>query len=108
MDQAEVTIHEVEVQVQTLPPCGFNERTLIRAFFLEQERKGAAGFKNRENTHETMLDSVAVGEFPCGLFLLDVGCEVLERSSVFFGHRDRMILHAFGVLEQEPFQIAEI
>src|SRR5438034_8285203 len=39
MDQAEVTIHEVEVQVQTLPPCGFNERTLIRAFFLEQERK---------------------------------------------------------------------
>ena len=26
MDQAEVPVHEVEVQVQTLPPRGFNRR----------------------------------------------------------------------------------
>src|SRR5436853_29547 len=30
MDQTEVTIHEVEVQVQTLPPCCVDEGTLTR------------------------------------------------------------------------------
>ena len=68
MDQAEVSIHKVEVQVQTLPSCGFDKRALIRKWLLEQKRERAAGFKDRENAHEAMLDSVALGKLALTLY----------------------------------------
>src|SRR6059036_325048 len=62
MDQAEVSIHKVEVQMQTLPSCGFDKRALIRKWLLEEKRERATGFKDGENAHQAMLDSVALGK----------------------------------------------
>ncbi len=42
MNQAEVTVHEIEVQMQTLPPGRFDKRTLIGKRFLKQKRKAPA------------------------------------------------------------------
>ena len=53
-----------------------------------------------------MLDSIALGQLLRRRVLVDVGCEVLKWPSMLFGHRDGMILHAFGVLEQERSQTA--
>jgi len=39
---------------------------------------------------------------------VDVGCKVSKGPSMFFSHCYGVILHAFGVLQQERFQIAEI
>ena len=108
MDQAEVSIHEVEVQVQTLPPGGFNERTMIRKRLLKAKGEGAAGFKDGVNTHQAMLDSVTLSQFSGRLLFVDVGCEILEWPSLFLGHRDGMVLHAFRVFQQEWLQGAEI
>src|SRR5437867_6274007 len=108
MDQAEVSIHKVEVQVQTLPPCGFDKRTLIRKWLLEQKRERAAGLKDRENAHQAMLDSVALGKLSRRPILVDVGCEVSKWPSMFFRHRYRVLVHAFGVFKQKGFQIAEV
>ena len=100
------SIHEVEVQVQTLPPCRSNERKWIRFRLLgEDKREGAAGFQNGVNTHQAMLDSIALGQFSRGLVFFDVRCEVRKWPSLFFGHRDGMVLHAFGVFEQERFRL---
>jgi len=73
----------------------------------KQERKGAAGFKDGENTDQAVLDSIARGQLSRRLVFVDVGCKVSKRPSMFFSHCDGLIVHAFGVLEQERFQIAE-
>ena len=103
-----MAIHEVEVQVQTLSPCGFNEGSLIRKWFLEEKRERATGFKDGENTDQAVLDSIASGQLSRRLVFVDVGCKVSKGPSLFFSHCYGVILHAFGVLEQERFQIAEI
>jgi hypothetical protein len=108
MDQAEVSIHKVEVQVQTLPSCGFDKRALIRKWLLEEKRERATGFKDRENAHQAMLDSVALGKLSRRPILVDVGYEVSKRPAMFLGHRYSVMVHALGVFEQEGFQIAEI
>ena len=59
-------------------------------------------------TDQAVLDSIARGQLSRRLVFVDVGCKVSKRPSMFFSHCDGVILHAFGVLEQERFQIAEI
>ena len=71
MNQAEVTIHEIEVQMKTLPPRGFDEGTLIGKRLLKLKREGTA-FQDRENTDQAMPDSVALGHFSRPLLLVDV------------------------------------
>src|SRR5437667_100699 len=75
---------------------------------LWEARSRAAGFKDGENTDQAVLDSIARGQLSRRLVFVDVGCKVSKRPSMFFSHCDGVILHAFGVLEQERFQIAEI
>ena len=99
MDEPQMTVHKIEVQVQTLPPCGFNERALIRTRLGESKPEAAAGFKNRKNTHQAMLNAVALGHFSRRLILVDIRFQVLESPSIFFGHRDRMVFHALRVFQ---------
>src|SRR5439155_14226510 len=75
---------------------------------IEHKREGATRFKDGENTDEAVLDSIALGQLLRCCVFVDVGCEVLKWPSMLFRHRDGMILHALGVLEQERSQAAAI
>jgi hypothetical protein len=94
--------------MQTFPPCGFDERAMVGKRFLEQKRKATAGFQNRKNTDEAVADSVALGQLARGILLIDVRLEILKRSALFFSHRDSVVLHALGVLQQERLDVAEM
>ena len=48
MEETEVSIHEVEIEVQTLAPDGPNEGTPP----LEAEGEGAAGLEDGKDTHQ--------------------------------------------------------
>jgi hypothetical protein len=94
MDETEVAVHEVEVQVQTLAPGGPNEGTSP----LEAEGEGAAGLKDGKDTHQPLLDAVALGQLSSRVLLADIRHEILKRPRMLLSHGDRMVLHAFGAL----------
>jgi hypothetical protein len=108
MDQTEIAIHEVEVQMQAFPPCRLDERALTRFRLFEFERERTARFKDRVDTHQTLLDAIALGERSRGLLFINVRCQVLEWPSLALGHRHRMIFDAFRVFEQEWLEAREI
>lgn len=104
MDQTEVAIHEIEVQVQAVAPSGLN----IRVPFLEAEGEGAAGFEDGEDAHQPFVNCVALGQFSSCVLLSDNRREILKWPLMLFSHGDRVLLHAFGVLQQEGFEAAAI
>src|SRR5207244_3687236 len=73
-----------------------NERPLIRTRLVEHKRKSTTGFQNGVDTDQAVLDSIALRQLLRRRILVDVGCEALKWSSILFGHRHGMILHAFG------------
>jgi hypothetical protein len=89
MDETEVAVHEVEIEVQALAPSGPDEGTSL----LE-----AARLKYGEDSHQPLLDAVALRKLPSRVLLADIRDEILKRSRMLLSHGDRMVLHAFGTL----------
>jgi hypothetical protein len=100
MDQTKVAIHEIEVQVQTFAPSGLNKRSP----FLEAEGEGAAGLEHGEDTHQPLVNAIALRQFPSRVLLSNRGSQILERAFILLGHGDRVVLDALGVVQQERLE----
>src|ERR1700694_1652938 len=90
--------------MQTLAPSGLSKRPS----FWEAEGEGAAGLEDGVDTHQPLVNAIALRQFPSRVFLSNMGSQILERPVILFGHGDRMVLHAFGVVQQEWLQAAAI
>lgn len=97
VQQAEITVHEVVVQVQTLALGGLH----VGLPGGEPQRERAARLQRREETHQPFLDAVTLGDLARGIFLAHLGAQVLEWPAALAGQGNRMRLHAFGVGQQE-------
>src|ERR1700694_2842215 len=88
--------------MQTLAPSGLSKRPS----FWEAEGEGAAGLEDGVDTHQPLVNAIALRQFPSRVFLSNRGSQILERPVILFGHGDRMVLHAFGAVQQEWLQAA--
>ncbi len=62
VDQTELAVEEVEVEVQALAPGGPHERVRL----LPDQRERPARLEHREHTDQPFLNTVPLGNAPCG------------------------------------------
>jgi hypothetical protein len=97
VQQTQIAVHEVVVQVQALALGGLH----VGLPGGEAQRERAARLQGREDTHQTIVDAVTLGDLARGIFLAHLGAQVLERPAVLASHGQCMRLDALGVGQQE-------
>jgi hypothetical protein len=101
MDQAEIAVHEVVVEEETLAFGGLNEgRALLPA-----EGEGPAGFERREDSDQAVLDVVALSELTGEGFLVRPLSKVLVGTPLARGHLMGMGFHARRLSQHEALDL---
>ncbi len=103
MNQAELAVHEAEIQEQAFPAGRLHKR----ATFLKLEGEGPAGFYDRKDADQSALDAVIPGDLPGQLFLAGGNTQVLERPAGLRGQGFGVLMDFGSVVGEEVLQASE-
>jgi hypothetical protein len=107
VDEAQIAIDEVVVVVVQVQALALG-RLHIRLPGREAQRESAARLEGREHAHQSLEDAVTLGDRAGGIFLAQLGAQVLERPAVLAGKGHRMGFDALGVGQQERFDAGAV